>query len=62
MEINQKIIQKINYLTSNDPNLGKFISAILHFESEENGWFKDQYNKLLEEYSEGREPNENSTN
>ena len=59
MDINPKILRKINEMTEDKPPIGEFIKALLNFESEGKGWFKDQYNKFLEDYSEGRVINEN---
>ena len=48
MAINIVILKKLKEKTTNEMEIREFLTAILHFESETNGWFENQYIKILE--------------
>lgn len=62
MDLNIRIFSKINVLTQDQPQIGRFIIQLLDFEAEGNGWYKEHYQRLLEKFSQEGRDHENSAN
>ena len=58
MDINPKILKKVEEKTSNDLTIRAFLLELLNFESENNGWFTTKYSNLIGKYSIGSEIDE----
>jgi hypothetical protein len=48
MGLNRTIITKLKQKTASEPELEAFLMALLIFESESPGWYKDEYTNILE--------------
>ena len=49
MSINEKILEKLNNKTKDNPEIKEFLIKLLRKESDGLGWYKDTYKELLEE-------------
>lgn len=60
MALNKTIIKKIREKTFNEPEIGDFLVRLLEFESETPGWWKTEYNTILENACKEAKGNENN--
>lgn len=57
MAINEKILQKVNEKTQNNPQMRDFLLRLINFEVEGHGWFMKTYKQELEDIvKEAKEP------
>lgn len=62
MAINKTILLKIKEKTADKPEIGDFLIELLRFESSERGWYKQDYNKFLDEFCRKEKENANNRN
>jgi hypothetical protein len=60
MIASEKIIEKFSKHCSENENLKKFLICLFDFETQENGWYTDEYEKLIKEHMTLEGNNENS--
>jgi len=60
MIASEKIIEKITIKCSNNKNLKNFLIRLFDFETQENGWWTDDYEKLITKHLSEESNNENS--
>ncbi|MEA5078553.1 MAG: hypothetical protein VB013_08285 [Anaerolineaceae bacterium] len=59
MNVNKRIIEKINEKTQEDQYTRQFLFDLLDKESEGLGWFKSEYKELIKKNTKGWIKNEN---
>lgn len=60
MALNKTIIKKVREKTAQDTAVGDFLVSLLEYESEKHGWFKTDYNNILEKSCKEEKKDENS--
>ncbi len=60
MALNKTIIKKVREKTVQDSAVGDFLVSLLEYESEKHGWFKNDYNSMLEKSCKEGEKDANS--
>lgn len=57
MALNKTILSKLAEKTSSDPDMQRFLSDILSFESTpKTGWYEKPYSELLEKHCKEEQP------
>ncbi len=60
MIASDKVIEKISIKCTDDKNLKDFLISLFDFETQENGWWTDHYEKLIEKHISEESNDENS--